>query len=214
MEGVFPQELDLFGFHVSDTVVSTWFMIVLVTGAAIVVRRRWPTMVEMLLDFLASTISQVMGRPAEPYLPLLGSLAIFIGLANVIGAIPILITPTGDINTPLALSIVVLFAVHYFGIREKGGLAYLKSLASPAFMLPLEIVGQLSRTLSLTLRLFGNTISTNLIVAVVFALLPAAVPLPAIGYNILTGVLQAYIFIILTAVFIGAAVRTSNLTKE
>jgi F-type H+-transporting ATPase subunit a len=210
MQGVFPQEITFFGFQISDTILGTWVMIVLVTGAAIVIRHRWPTMVEMLLDFLASTASQVMGRPAEPYLPLLGSLAIFIGLANVIGALPILITPTGDINTPLALSIVVLFAVHYYGIREKGGLGYLKSLASPAFMLPLEIVGQLSRTLSLTLRLFGNTISTNIIVAVVFMLLPAVVPLPAIAYNILTGVIQAYIFIILTAVFIGQAVQTNE----
>jgi F-type H+-transporting ATPase subunit a len=210
MEGVFPQDLDLFGFQISDTVVSTWAMIVLVTGAAFLIRRRWPAAVEMLLDFLVSTISQVMGHPAEPYLPFLGSLAIFIGLANVIGAIPVLMTPTGDINTPLALSIVVLFAVHYFGIREKGGLDYLKSLASPIFMLPLEIIGQLSRTLSLTLRLFGNTISTNIIVAVVFTLLPAVVPLPAIAYNILTGAIQAYIFIILTAVFIDQAVQINE----
>jgi F-type H+-transporting ATPase subunit a len=210
MVGVFPQDLDLFGFRISDTVVSTWVMIVLVTGAAFLVRRRWPAALEGLLDFLASTISQVMGRPAEPYLPLLGSMAIFIGLANVIGAIPVLTTPTGDINTPLALSVVVLFAVHYFGIRERGGLSYLKSLASPVFMLPLEIIGQLSRTLSLTLRLFGNTISTNIIVAVVFMLLPAVVPLPAIAYNILTGAMQAYIFIILTAVFIGQAVQANE----
>jgi F-type H+-transporting ATPase subunit a len=210
MVGVFPQELDLFGFHISDTVVSTWVMILLVSGTAFLVRRRWPAAAEMLLDFLASTISQVMGRPAGPYLPLLGSMAIFIGLANVVGAIPVLTTPTGDINTPLALSVVVLFAVHYFGIREKGGLGYLKSLASPIFMLPLEIIGQLSRTLSLTLRLFGNTISTNIIVAVVFMLLPAVVPLPAIAYNILTGVIQAYIFIILTAVFIGQAVQANE----
>lgn len=211
MEGVFPQEVfTIFGVPVRDTVISTWVMIILVAGAAVLVRRRWPTALEMLLDFLAGTVSEIMGRPTEPYLPLLGSLAIFIGLANVIGAIPVLITPTGDINTPVALSVIVFFAIHYFGVRERGGSGYLKSLASPIFMLPLEIVGQLSRTLSLTLRLFGNTISTNIIVAVVFALLPMIVPLPAIGYNILTGVLQAYIFTILAAVFIGAAVRANE----
>jgi F-type H+-transporting ATPase subunit a len=210
MQGVFPQQLNFFGFQISDTVLGTWIMIALVTGAALVIRHRWPTLVEMLLDFLDSTASRVMGRSAKPYLPLLVPLAILIGLANVIGALPVLNTPTGDINTPLALSIVVLFAVHYYGIREKGGLGYLKSLASPVFMLPLEIIGQLSRTLSLTLRLFGNTISTNIIVGVVFMLVPAVVPLPAIAYNILTGVIQAYIFIILTAVFIGQAVQTNE----
>ncbi|MCR4405802.1 MAG: F0F1 ATP synthase subunit A [Anaerolineae bacterium] len=211
MNGVFPQVVfRVFGIPVRDTVVSTWIMMVIIVGAAAVIGRRRPMALEMLVDFLIDTISGAMGRPAEPYLPLLGTLAIFIAVANVIGAVPIIVTPTRDINTPLALALVVFFSVHYFGIRAKGVVGYFKDMASPIFMLPLEIVGQLSRTLSLTLRLFGNVLSTELIVAVVFALLPLIVPLPLIAFSMFTGVLQAYIFTVLATVYIGAGLEASE----
>ncbi len=211
MEDFFPQVVfTILGIPVRDTVISTWIMMAIVAIAVIFVRRRWPTVLEMLVGFLGDTISDVMGRPAEPYLPFLGALAIFIAVANVIGVVPVLITPTRDINTPLALAVVVFFSVHFFGIQAKGVLGYLKSLASPIFILPLEIIGQLSRTLSLTLRLFGNVISTEMIVAVIFTLVPLIMPLPLIGFSIFTGVLQAYIFTSLATVYIGAALEANE----
>jgi F-type H+-transporting ATPase subunit a len=151
-----------------------------------------------------------MGRPAEPYLPFLGALAIFIAFSNIIGVVPLVVTPTRDINTPLALALTVFFSVHYFGIRAKGAVGYLKGLASPIFMLPLEAISQLSRTLSLTLRLFGNIISTELIVAVIFTLVPLLVPLPLVGFSMFTGLLQAYIFTALATVYIGAALEAGE----
>jgi len=211
MEGVFPQVVFRFlGIPVRDTVVSTWVMMALIVGAAALIGRRRPMALEMLVDFLIDTVSGVMGRPAEFYLPLLGTLAIFIAVANTIGIVPIVVTPTRDINTPLALALVVFFSVHYFGIRAKGLVGYFKDMASPVFMLPLEIVGQLSRTLSLTLRLFGNVLSTELIVAVIFALVPLIVPLPLVAFSMLTGVLQAYIFTVLATVYIGAGLEASE----
>ena len=211
MEGVFPEVVfEIFGIPVRDTVVSTWIMMAIIVGAAAVAGRRWPTAMEMLLDFLSDTVSSVMGRPAEPYLPFLGSLAIFIAVANVIGIVPVVVTPTRDINTPLALSLVVFLSVYYFGIRAKGLVGYFKDLASPIFMLPMELISHVSRTLSLTLRLFGNVISTELIVAVVFALVPLIVPLPLVAFSMLTGVLQAYIFTVLAAVYIGAGLEASE----
>jgi len=211
MNGVFPQVVfRVFGIPVRDTVVSTWIMMTIIVGTAAVIGRRRPMALEMVVDFLVDTISSVMGRPAEPYLPFLGTLAIFIAVANVIGAMPIIVTPTRDINTPLAMALIVFFSVHYFGIRAKGVVGYFKDMASPIFMLPLEIVGQLSRTLSLTLRLFGNVLSTELIVAVVFALVPLIVPLPLIAFSMLTGVLQAYIFTVLATVYIGAGLEASE----
>jgi len=211
MNGVFPQVVfRVFGIPVRDTVVSTWVMMVLVVGAAAVIGRRRPMALEMLVDFLVDTISGAMGRSAEPYLPLLGTLAIFIAVANVVGAVPIIVTPTRDINTPLAMALVVFFSVHYFGIRAKGVVGYFRDMASPIFMLPLEIIGQLSRTLSLTLRLFGNVLSTELIVAVVFSLVPLIVPLPLVAFSMLTGILQAYIFTILATVYIGAGLEASG----
>jgi F-type H+-transporting ATPase subunit a len=211
MEGVFPQvAFIIFGIPVRDTVISTWIMMALVVGVAVVVSRRMPTALEMLVDFLNDMVSDVMGRPAEPFLPFLGALVLFIAISNIIGVVPFVTTPTRDINTPLALALAVFFAVHYFGIRAKGPINYFKDLASPVFMLPLEIIGQLSRTLSLTLRLFGNIISTELVVAVIFALIPLFVPLPVIGFSMFTGLLQAYIFTVLAAVYIGTAIETNE----
>jgi F-type H+-transporting ATPase subunit a len=151
-----------------------------------------------------------MGRPAEPYLSFLGTLTIFIAVANIIGIVPAVVSPTRDINTPVALALVVFFSVYYFGIREKGLWGYFKALASPIFMLPMELISHVSRALSLTLRLFGNIISTELIVAVVFALVPLIVPLPLVAFSMLTGVLQAYIFTVLAAVYIGAGLEASE----
>lgn len=205
-QNVFP----IFGVWVRDTVVSTWAMIGLILVVILIVRRRWPLMLEMLIEFLDDVLTDVLGRPVTPFLPLLGALAIFIAVADVIGVVPFIKTPTSDINTPLALALVVFFSVHVFGIQEKGVVGYVKSLASPVFMLPLEIIGQLSRTLSLTLRLFGNIISTELVVAVIFSLVPLFIPLPVIGFSMFTGLLQAYIFTILAAVYIGSALGTDE----
>ena len=204
----------LFNIPVRDTVTTTWIMIAIIIIASIIINRRQPAVLETLVDFLQDTISDIMGRPAGPFLPFLGSLAIFIAAANVIDIIPLLNAPTRDINTPLALAVVVFFSVHYFGIRSRGLLGYLKGLASPIFLLPLEIIGQLSRTLSLTLRLFGNMFSAVLIVAIIFSLVPLIVPLPLIGLSLLTGLLQAYIFTALAAVYIAAGLGDSEPQKE
>lgn len=215
MEDTFPRVVfTIFDLPVRDTVISTWIMMAVIVALAIFVGRRRPAALEMLVDFLTDTISSVMGRSAAPYLPLLGSLAIFIAVANVMGVIPFLTSPTKDINTPLALALVVFFSVHYFGIRSKGVGHYFKDMATPIFILPLEIIGQLSRTLSLTLRLFGNIISTELIVAVIFALAPLFVPLPLVGFSIFTGLLQAYIFTVLAAVYIGAGLEINEPVAE
>jgi F-type H+-transporting ATPase subunit a len=211
MEGFFPQVVfSIFGVPVRDTVVSTWIMMTMVVGLAVVIGRRRPTALEMLVDFLNDTISDILRRPAEPYLPLLGALAIFIAVANIISVVPFLVSPTRDINTPAALALVVFFSVHYFGIRSQGVVGYFKDLATPVYVLPLEIVGQLSRSLSLAVRLFGNIVSTDLIVAVIFALVPLFVPLPLVGFSMFTGLLQAYIFTALATVYIGAGLEASE----
>ncbi len=212
MDRVAPQVVfQVLGISVTDTVVSTWFMMLVVIGGVVVLRRFFPSLLERLIGFLNTTISDVMDRPAGPYLPYLGALALFTLVANVIGVIPVVTTPTKDLNTTAALAVTVFFAVHVFGIRQKGVWGHVKSMAAPLglffLMLPLDIIGQLSRTLALALRLFGNIMSSELIVDVVFELVPIIAPLPLIALGLFTGVLQAYIFTILAAVFIGLAVR-------
>jgi len=221
MKDFFPQVVfTIFDIPVRDTVVLTWIMMAIIVGAAAVVGRRWPTALEAPVDFLTDTISSVMGCPAGPYLPFLGTLAIFIAVANMIGVLPAIplpnnkmlpiVSPTRDINTPVALALVVFFSVYYFGVRTKGLRGYFKDLASPIFMLPMELISHVSRALSLTLRLFGNVISTELIVAVVFALVPLIAPLPLIAFGMFTGILQAYIFTVLATVYIGAGLEASE----
>jgi len=202
------------GIAIRDAVVSTWVMMALVLTGAVIVARRQPAALEMVVDFLSDNISDIMDRPAAPYLPLLGSLAIFIAAANITGILPRLYAPTRDINATLALALVVFFSVHYFGIRSKGLIGYLRSMADPIFLLPLEIVGQISRTLSLSLRLFGNILSGELIVAIIFALLPLFVPLPMVGMSIFTGLLQAYIFTALATVYVASAVHANPSLRE
>ena len=217
MEEVFPEvAFTVMGIPVRDTVVSTWVMMALIVALIALIRQLKPTALEMVVDFLADFISQIMRRPSDPFLPLVGSLALFIGTANVIGLVPFLKSPTSDINTPIALALVVFVAVHVYGVRIMGLGPYLKSLASPIFLLPLELISQVSRTISLSIRLFGNVVSAEIIIAILFALAPLIVPLPLQGFSIFTGLLQAYIFAALAAVYIatGLPARPEELDRE
>lgn len=226
MDRFFPRVVfSVFGIGVRDTVVSTWLMMAVVFVVAVVIRRRRPTALEMVLGFLEDLVADLLGADhVEPYLPFLGSLAIFVAVANIFSVLPTIplpggamlpvVSPTRDLNTPIALGLVVFFSVHYFGIQQQGIVGYLKNLASPIFLLPLEIVGQISRTVSLAIRLFGNVLSTELIVMVVFMLIPVFVPLPVIGLNIFTGLLQAYIFTALAAVYISTGLEEQEENDE
>jgi F-type H+-transporting ATPase subunit a len=184
MDEVFPYvDFYILGIPVRNTVVSTWVTMVLIIGLVWLLRRKLPTLLVMVIDFLRSTITDVLeGQSADPYIPFLGTQLIFLLVANNIGILPLVVTPTIDINTPVAAAVLVFFAVHYFGVREKGVLGYLKEQASP--MVVLEII-----------------------VAVIYRLVGPIVPLPMIGLGLVTGVLQAYIFLVLSTGAIASAVR-------
>jgi len=137
-----------------------------------------------------------------------GTLAIFIAAANLGGLIPGLRSPTTDLNTPLALAIVVFFSVHYYGIRQKGIIGHLRHYVEPIFiMLPIEIASELARTMSLTFRLFGNILGEEIVIAVLFLILPVLIPVPMMLFSIFTSLIQAYVFTMLTAVYISGAVQ-------
>ena len=212
MESITPQVVFyLFGLPIKSTVVSTWVSMMVIIAAVILMNTLKPDLAEMIVEFLSNLISDIMNiESPEPYLPLIGTLAIFITVANSTGIIPLLSSPTSDINTPLALALIVFFAIYYYGVRSKGFIRFFKELASPIFMLPLEIVGQFSRTLSLTLRLFGNVLSGDLIVSILLSLVPLFVPLPMMGLSMLLGILQAYVFTALASVYIASAIEISE----
>ncbi|MEA3327233.1 MAG: F0F1 ATP synthase subunit A [Chloroflexota bacterium] len=206
----------LFGLQITDTVVSTWVMMLLIIILAIIIKQFKPDLGEMIVESINSIVSSVMDEDKDvtKYLPILGTLGVFLLVANIFGIFPRMVSPTANINTTISLSIIVFFAVHVYGIKEKGLWGYLKDFANPIFILPLEIVSQFSRTLSLAVRLFGNILSTDLIVAIVFALIPFIAPLPLAALGMLTGVLQAYIFLVLASLYIASAVEIQEVEQE
>ncbi|MDE2050786.1 MAG: F0F1 ATP synthase subunit A [Gammaproteobacteria bacterium] len=199
---------------VTRPVVTTWAIMLVLTIAAWASTRRLglaPTrrqaVLEMLVAGIMSQIEEVIRSDARPLLPLLGTLFIFLLAANVAGILPGVQAPTAHIETPAALALIVFLAVHVFGIRARGLAGYLGSFAQPKLiMLPLNMLSEITRTFSLMVRLCGNIMSGEFLIALVLALAGLILPVPLMALELLIGVVQAYIFTVLATVFIGAAV--------
>jgi F-type H+-transporting ATPase subunit a len=208
----------LLGLPITTTVVATWGMVLVLSIGGIVAGRRvreipsrWQAAIEWGADAIRQMLEEVTGGTGERYLPLVMTIAIFVLVANLMSVIPLVEAPTADINTPVALAIIVFFSVHYFGIRHLGLWAYLKKFAQPAWiLLPINLLGHVTRTLSLAIRLFGNMISHQIIVAILLLILPLVVPAVLEIFGLFIGMLQAYIFSVLTVVYIGGAVRAGG----
>jgi F-type H+-transporting ATPase subunit a len=169
---------------------------------------RWQNGLEWIVEAIDGLIRNMIPENPRLFLPIVGTLAVFITASNLGGLIPGLKSPTTDINTPLALAIVVFFSVHYYGIRQKGLIGHLKHYVEPIFiLLPIEIASELARTLSLTFRLFGNILGEEIVIGVLFLILPYFIPVPMMLFSIFTGVIQAYVFAMLTVVYISGAVQ-------
>jgi F-type H+-transporting ATPase subunit a len=201
---------------VTRPVATTWAIMAALTLVARLVTRRLrlhpdrrQTVLELIVTGTMAQIHEVVRKNPRPFLPLLGTLFIFLASANLSGVLPGVEAPTGKLETPAALALIVFGAVHYFGVRARGPLGYLASFAKPKLIfLPLNIVSEVTRTFSLMVRLFGNVMSGEFVIALVVALAGLFVPIPLMALEILVGLVQAYIFTILAAVFIGAAVDT------
>jgi F-type H+-transporting ATPase subunit a len=201
---------------ITRPVVTTWAIIaVLVLGSWVVTRRlalhpdRRQATLELIVIGIMGQVEEVICKDARPFLPILGTLFIFLVAANLSGVLPGVEAPTGKLETPAALALIVFVSVHFFGVRARGPLGYLTSLAQPKpIMLPLNIISEVTRTLSLMVRLFGNVMSGEFIIALIVGLAGLFVPIPLMALEILVGLVQAYIFTVLATVFIGAAVDT------
>jgi F-type H+-transporting ATPase subunit a len=199
---------------ITRPVVTTWAIMAVLTLVSWLVtgRLRWhpdrrQIVLELLVTGIMAQIDEVIRKSPRPFLPLLGTLFIFLVAANLSGVLPGVEAPTGKLETPAALALIVFVAVHYFGVRARGPFGYLASFAKPKLiMLPLNIVSEITRTFSLMVRLFGNVMSGEFVIALVVALAGLFVPIPLMALEILVGLVQAYIFTVLATVFIGAAV--------
>jgi F-type H+-transporting ATPase subunit a len=200
--------------QVTQPVVTTWVLIVALAAASYAITRglkRHPSRLQAVLEILVTTIedqiTETMQTPSRPFVPLLGTLFIFLAFANVAGVLPGVRPPTASIETAAALALIVFLAVHVYGLRRRGLRAYLASYAKPTIvMLPLNVLSEITRTFSLMVRLFGNVLSGEFVIATVLALAGLFVPIPLMALEILIGLIQAYIFTVLAAVFIGAGI--------
>ena len=202
----------LFGIiPIRDTVVYTWITMGIIIVVALILKMLKPHLLEYLLEMVISILDDVMEvDDLHPYIPLLGSLMIFTLFANLISVVPGMKSPTADINTTIGLALIVVLSVHGSGMIKKGVWKYLKEFASPIFMLPIELIGQVSRTLSLSMRLFGNILSGDLIVAIVFSIVPYFLPIAMTAISMISGLLQAFVLTTLAALFISSAVEINE----
>jgi F-type H+-transporting ATPase subunit a len=206
------------------TIAFTWaLMLVLAVGAKLITRKlttdhrrsRWQNLLEIVVTLIAKQIEEVGLPHPKKYLGFLGTLFLFIATASLCTVIPGYQPPTGSLSTTVALALCVMVAVPLFGISEQGVGSYLKSYVQPTFiMLPFNVISEISRTLALAVRLFGNMMSGAMIIGILLTITPFIFPIVMTALGLLTGMVQAYIFFILATVYIAAATRTRKPKPE
>lgn len=205
-------------FHVgavpiTSPVVVTWALMAIIAGFCAFATRRLslrPGKLQTVLELIAGTVDDqiraTMQADPAPYRALIGTIFLYVLVANWSSLIPGIEPPTAHLETDAALALIVLAATLWHGVRVRGAAGYLKTFAEPSWvMIPLNVVEQITRTFSLVVRLFGNVMSGVFVVGIVLSLAGFIVPIPLMALDLLTGAVQAYIFAVLATVFIGAA---------
>ena len=194
-------------------------MLLFVIAAKLITRKlktgihisRWQCVVEMIVTTINKQINEVGLNNPEKYIGFIGTLFLFIGISNLFIILPDYEPPTASLSTTTALAISVFLAVPFFGIREEGIGGYLKTYLKPTWiMLPFNLIGEVTRTLALAVRLFGNVMSGGLIVAILLSISPFIFPVIMNVLGLLTGMVQAYIFSILATVYIAGAIKAKT----
>ncbi len=199
------------------TIVFTWALMLLLAVAAKLITRKlsteltrapWQNFLEMIVTAIEKQIGDVGIPHPRRYIAFLGTLFLFLAIASLCTVIPGYEPPTGSLSTTVALALCVFVAVPFFGIKEQGLGGYFESYVKPTFiMLPFNVISELSRTMALAVRLFGNMMSGAMILAILLTIAPFVFPVLMTALGLLTGMVQAYIFSILAAVYIAAAIR-------
>ncbi|MGA2192503.1 MAG: F0F1 ATP synthase subunit A [Nitrospirota bacterium] len=208
--------------EITDSVITTWVVMLLLSMSGLAASRklklypaRWQLLLEALMEGVNKAIEEVLERDPWPFLPVIGTLWLMIAVSNLVGLIPGLVSPTRDLSTTAALSVISLLAVHFYGIRYQGLVKYIKHYMEPTFILfPFHILSELSRTVALMLRLFGNVLSGEMIAGVLLLVAGFIVPVPFALLEVVVALLQAYIFGMLTLIFIAAGIRAVEAEKN
>ncbi len=210
-------------FSLNATIVFTWLVVAIMTVSSWLVTRRlttgtemsrWQNLLEVLVTGIREQIREVSQHDPGRYLPFVGTLFLFIALASLLNVVPGYMAPTGSLSTTTALAICVFIAVPLYGIAYEGPLNYLQRYIRPTWlMLPFNIIGEISRTIALAVRLYGNIMSGTVIVAILLSLTPYLFPVIMQLLGMLTGMIQAYIFAVLAMVYIASATATHDRSK-
>lgn len=208
--------------RITETVVTTWgVMALLLLCAWVVVRRLNPepgllqVVVEGVLEAIDEMIRSVLPAHARQVYPLIGTLWIFLAVANLVGIVPGLHSPTADLSATAALALVVFCSVPWFGIRAEGLTRYARHYLAPTpILLPFHIIGELTRTLALAVRLFGNIMSLEMALVLILIVAGFLVPVPILVLHIVEGLVQAFIFGMLSLIYIGGAIQTQQLRAQ
>jgi len=211
---------------IPDYLVMCGIIAVLLTALCLFVRSRLsvenPGSLQIVLEDvvggLIGIMNEYMGPKGVRYLPLIGTIGLFIFTANMIGKVPGMMSPTANINVTLGCAVTVWVFYHLMGVREQGLLSYLKHFAvmpgAPIAIAPLvliiEVISHVSRVMSLSLRLFGNIFGEEMVVVIIASIVPFVAPLPMMVLGVVTGTLQAFIFVMLTIIYLAAAVHTDH----
>ena len=203
---------------ITEPVCATWAIMAVITAVSVLLCRNLsltPGKVQIALELLVDTIDQqirdTMQTSPATYRALIGTLFLFVLVANWSALVPGVTPPTAHLETDAALALIVLGATVFHGIRTRGTAGYFAAFAEPSWvMIPLNVVEQITRTFSLVVRLFGNVMSGVFVVGIVLSIAGLLVPIPLMALDLLTGAVQAYIFAVLAMVFIGAAISDTD----
>jgi F-type H+-transporting ATPase subunit a len=214
---------DLGPFHVGTTVLTTWLLMAVLAGAAWLGTRQLsvsaPSRLQSTLEGLVIVIREAIeaaapGR-AAPLLAFIGTLWIFVGTANLVGLLPGLRSPTADLPVTVALALLVFLSVHWFGIRLEGIRAYARHYLYPnPLLLPFHVMGEISRTVALSVRLFGNMMSLDMAAFLVLLVAGLIVPVPVLLLHVVEAIVQAYIFGMLALIYVAGGLQSQELERR
>lgn len=204
-------------YVVMSLIVCLFLMLLL--GLAARKLKPTPTKLQSALELVVQTFENllidIIGEKGKKYLPLIGTVGFFIFFSNILGLIPGLMSPTSNINVTAGCALAVFFYYHWQGIKSRGLFKYLKHFTGPIpaiapLLLPIEIISHFSRPVSLSMRLFGNIFAEELLILIIASIIPFLLPLPFMALAILTGIIQAFVFVLLSCIYIAGAVASEE----
>ena len=205
---------------INATLVFTWAVMGLLLLLAWLATRkltsgyplsRWQNLLETVVGYIRDQVREITQSPKDKLLPFSGALFLFISVSALLDFVPYYSAPTRSLSTTAALAITVFFAVPIYGIAELGVARYFKQYTRPSLVtLPFNIIGEVSRTLALAVRLFGNMMSGAMIVAVLLSIVPFFIPVVIQILGVIIGQIQAYVFAVLATVYISAGMRSER----